>query len=169
MDSFAAAASRPPIDDVLVRPAPDGRRLRPATARLAAALDRRGLDNDTVAFIDRRLRTVVDRLDAGQAVPILPLLGLVDPPGRPSRDRLRDLAAALDVEPDSDDLAALGAMVARRPGQPVSAAFDIDRAGMQIAEAFDPTVARPAIVDRVLDGVLDHAAPSTRTRSHLSS
>ena len=156
MDSFAAAVSRPPIDDVLVRPAPDGRRLRPATARLAAALDRRGLDNDTVAFIDRRLRTVVDRLDTGQAVPILPLLGLVDPPGRPSRDRLRDLAAALDVEPDSDDLAALGAMVARRPGQPVSAAFDIDRAGTQIAEAFDPTVARPAIVDRVLDGVLDN-------------
>ena len=47
-------------------------------------------------------------------------------------------------------------MVARRPGQPVSAAFDIDRAGTQIAEAFDPTVARPAIVDRVLDGVLDN-------------
>jgi hypothetical protein len=157
MDSFAAAAGRPPIDDVLVRPAPDARRLRTAAARLATALDRRGLDNDTVQFIDRRLSTVVDRLGAGQAVPILPLLGLVDAPTRPGRERLRDLAAALDVEPDSEDLAALGAMVARRPAQPVSTAFDIDRAGAEISAAFDPTTTRPAIVDRVLGGVLDTA------------
>ena len=34
-------------------------------------------------------------------------------------------------------------MVARRPGQPVATAFDIDRASTQIADAFDPTVARP--------------------------
>ncbi|MDQ3934758.1 MAG: hypothetical protein M3340_09035, partial [Actinomycetota bacterium] len=65
------------------------------------------------------------------------------------------IAAALDAEPDSEDLAALGAMVVRRPEEPVATAFDIDRASTEIATAFDPTVARPTMVDRVLDGVID--------------
>ncbi len=65
------------------------------------------------------------------------------------------LAAALDAAPDSDDLAALGGLVARagpagrdrlRP-RPARATRD--------RRAFDPTVARPAIVDRVLGGVVD--------------
>lgn len=154
-DAFAREASRPPLDDALVKPAPDPRRLRAAAARLASALDRRSLDRDTVSFLDTRLRTVVDRLAAGRAVPILPLLGLVDSGGRPSRERLRVLAAGLSAEPDSEDLAALGAMVARPPSQPVATAFDLDRASTQITAAFDPTVARPSIVDRVLGGVID--------------
>jgi hypothetical protein len=154
-DAFAREASRPALDDALVKPAPDPRRLRPAAARLAAALDRRNLDRDTVSLLDTRLRTVVDRLGAGRSVPILPLLGLVDSGGRPSRERLRVLAAGLSAEPDSDDLAALGAMVARPPGQPIATALDLDRASTQIAAAFDPTVARPSIVERVLGGVID--------------
>lgn len=154
-DAFARDASRRALDDVLVDPAPDPKQLRSTAAGLAAALDRRNLDGDTVSFIDSRLRTVVDHLGAGRPVPILPLLGLVGGGSRPSRERLRVLAAALDAEPDSDDLAALGAMVARRPGQPIATAFDLDRAGGQIAAAFDPTVARPTIVDRVLSGVID--------------
>jgi hypothetical protein len=46
-------------------------------------------------------------------------------------------------------------MVGRRPGQPVAVALDIDRAGTQIATAFDPTPTRPPLVDRVLDGITD--------------
>lgn len=65
------------------------------------------------------------------------------------------LAAALNAEPDSADLAAVGAMVARRPGQPVATAFDLDRASTEIAVAFDPTIARPTIVDRVVGGIVD--------------
>jgi hypothetical protein len=68
---------------------------------------------------------------------------------------VRLLAAALDAAPDSDDLAALGALVARRPVERVATAFDLDDASARIAGAFDPTVARPAIVDRVLGGVVD--------------
>jgi hypothetical protein len=154
-DAFARETRRPALDDALVGPVPAPRRLRDTAARLASALDRRDLDRDTVLFLDGRLRTVVDRLGAGLPAPILPLLRLVDSGARPSRERLRVLAAALAAEPDSDDLAALGAMVARRPGEPVATAFDIDRASTEIATAFDPTVARPTMVDRVLDGVID--------------
>jgi hypothetical protein len=46
-------------------------------------------------------------------------------------------------------------MVARPPRQPVATALDLDRADTEIAAAFDPTAARPAIVERVLDGVSD--------------
>ena len=156
-DAFAREAGRAPLDDALVKPAPDPSRLRAGAARLAAALDRRDLDPDTVRFLDRGLRTVVDRLGEGRPTPILPLLGLLDSGDRLPRERLRVLAAALAAEPDSDDLAELGALVARRPGQPVETAFDLDRAEAEIASAFDPTIERPALVDRVLDGVLDAA------------
>lgn len=155
-DAFASETSRPALDDALVRPAPAPTRLRASAARLAGAFDRRGLDPDTVRFLDTRLRTVVERFGAGRPAPILPLLELVDREGvRPSRERLRVLAAALEAEPDSEDLATLGAMVARRPGQPVASAFDLDRASDEIAVAFDPTVDRPTMVDRVLGGVID--------------
>ena len=157
LDTFARDRNRPAVGDVLEQRAPGVGRLRPTAVRLAAALDRRDLDDDTVRFIDSRLGAVVDRLDAGQPVPILPLLGLVDSGQRLPREKVRVLAAALDVEPDSDDLASLGQMVARRPTQPIATAFDLDGASGQIAEAFDPTIARPAMVDRVLDGVLDAA------------
>ncbi len=129
--------------------------LRATAARLATALDRRGLDPDTVRFVDSRLRTVVDRARRRPPAPILPLLRLVDADQRPGREELRVLAAALTAEPDSDDLAALGATVARRPGQPVATAFDLDRASTEIAAAFDPTITRPTMVDRVLGGILD--------------
>ncbi len=155
MDAFAREASRTALDDALGGRVPDPSRLRATAARLSAALDRRQLDPDTVRFLDSRLRTVVDRFGAGLPAPILPLLRLVDSAGRLSRERVRVLASALDAEPDSDDLAALGAMVARRPGQPIATALDLDRASTEISAAFDPTIARPTIVDRVLDGVLD--------------
>ena len=154
-DAFARATSRPALDDALVKAAPSPKRLRTGAARLAKELDRSAFDPDTVAFVDQRLRTVVDRLGADGAVPILPLLGLVDSGQRLTRERARVLAAGLSAEPDSDDLAALGARVARRPGQPVSTDFDLDHASAEIAAAFDPTFERPSMVDRVLGGVLD--------------
>jgi hypothetical protein len=155
-DAFAREAGRPALDDALVRRAPDPRRLRAEADRLGRALDRSGLDSDTVRLLDTRLRSVVDRLAAGRPAPILPLLGLVDSGGpRPSRERVRVLADALAAEPDSEDLAELGALVGGQPGQPVDTAFDLDRASAEIATAFDPTVERPALVDRVLEGVID--------------
>ena len=154
-DAFARASSRPALDDALVKAAPAPTRLRTGAERLATALDRSALDPDTVAFVNQRLRTVVDRLGANAAVPILPLLSLVDSGQRLTRERARVLAGGLTAEPDSDDLAALGARVARRPGQPVATDFDLDHASAEIAAAFDPTVARPSMVDRVLGGIVD--------------
>ena len=154
-DTFARDSRRTFLDDAVLKRPPDVKRLRPAATRLGSALDRRNLDPDTVSFVDTRLRTVMTRLDAGRPVPILALLGLIDVGPRPSRERLRLLAAALDAEPDSDDLAELGALVARPAVQPVTTVFDLDRAARQVGVAFDPTVARPPMVDRVLGGVID--------------
>jgi hypothetical protein len=154
-DTFARASNRVALDDTLARRAPDVSRLSNTTTRLAAAVDRRGLDPDTVTFLNTKLESVVTRLNANQPVPILPLLSLVDGGARPSRERLRVLAAALDAEPDSDDLVALGSLVARRPGQPIDTAVDLDRVSTDVAPAFDPTIPRPTMVDRVLGGVID--------------
>lgn len=154
-DTFARATNRVALDDTLARRAPDVSRLSATTTRLAAGVDRRGLDRDTVTFLDAKLGSLATRVSANQPVPILPLLSLVDAEARPSRERLRVLAAALDAEPDSDDLAALGALVARRPGQPIDTALDLDRVSTEVASAFDPTIPRPTMVDRVLGGVID--------------
>jgi hypothetical protein len=157
-DAFARQTKRPALDDSLARPAPATRTLSAAANRLATAFDRRGLDQDTVTFLNRSLKAVTDRFAASRAAPILPLLGLVDSGGaRPSRDHLRVLGAALSAEPDSDDLAALGELVSRVPAQPVATAYDLAGASAQIASAFDPTVSRPSMVDRVLAGVADTA------------
>ena len=62
-----------------------------ATAkRLATAFDRRGLDPDTVTFLNARLKSVTDRLTANTAAPILPLLA----PRRQRRDTAEPRAAA---------------------------------------------------------------------------
>lgn len=154
-DVFSRETGRTAIDDALVRPTPGSKALHATVAGLAAAFDRRGLDRDTVSFLDAGLGGVLQRLDAGRPAAILPMLRLLDAGARPSPERIRVLAAALETEPDSDDLAELGTMIARPSRQPVATALDLDRAGAQIAVAFDPTVARPTIVDRVLGGVID--------------
>jgi hypothetical protein len=157
-DAFARTTSRDALDDALVKRPPNARVLAAASKRLSAAFDRRNLDRDTVTFLDTRLKAVNDRLTANRAVPILPLLALVEGAGaRPAPERVRVLGAALSAEPDSEDLAALGVMLGRPPAQPVATAFDLDRAETEIAAEFDPTVGRPSIADRVLAGVSDTA------------
>ena len=96
---------------------PSTRTISATAKRLATAFDRRGLDPDTVTFLDARLKSVTDRLTANAAAPILPLLALVDSGGtRPSRERLRVLGDALNAPPDSEDLAALGTKLAKPSG-----------------------------------------------------
>jgi hypothetical protein len=156
IDAFAQAANVPALDDALVKKPPATKAMATAAKRLSTAFDRKNLDPDTVNFLDTRLKAVTDAFTASRSVPILPLLSLVDRLGpRPSRERLRVLGAALSAEPDSDDLAALGAKIGKAPPQPVATAFDLDQAETQIAAEFDPTAARPSIVDRVLSGVSD--------------
>ena len=157
-DVFARTTSVPALDDALVKAPPSTRTVGTAAKRLATAFDRRNLDPDSVNFLNVRLKAVTDAFTANRAVPILPLLNLVDRVGaRPSRERLRVLGAALTAEPDSDDLAALGTMIGKPPPQPVATAFDLDHAETEIAAEFDPTPARSSIVDRVLSGISDTA------------
>lgn len=157
-DLFARETKRAPLDDALIRRPPATRTIGTTAKRLATAFDRRGLDPDTVTFLNARLKSVTDRLTANAAAPILPLLALVDSGGaRPSRERLRVLGDALNAPPDSQDLAALGTKLARPPAQPVATAFDLAAASNEIATAFDPTIHRSSIVDRVLAGISDTA------------
>ena len=157
-DLFARETDRAPLDDALTRRPPATRTISATAKRLATAFDRRGLDPDTVTFLNARLKSVTDRLTANTAAPILPLLALVDSGGtRPSRERLRVLGDALNAPPDSADLAALGTKLAQPPAQPVATAFDLAAASAEISTAFDPTIHRPSIVDRVLAGIGDTA------------
>ena len=157
-DLFAQETDRAPLDDALARRPPVTRTISATAKQLATAFDRRGLDPDTVTFLNARLKSVTDRLTANAAAPILPLLALVDSGGaRPSRERLRVLGDALNAPPDSVDLAALGTKLAKRPVQPVATAYDLAGASAEISTAFDPTIHRPSIVDRVLAGIGDTA------------
>ena len=151
-----ASTGRTALDDALVRRAPDPSRLRADAARWPRQLDRRDLDPDTVSFVDSRLRTVVDALGAGRPVPILPLLGLVDSGPRLARERAagarrrprRRAGLRRPRRARGDGARAAPASRSRPPSTSTAPA-------PQIAVAFDPTVARPTIVDRVLGGVVD--------------
>ena len=157
-DVFARETDRAPLDAALTRRPPATRTISATAMQLATAFDRHGLDPDTVTFLNARLKSVTDRLTANTAAPILPLLALVDSGGtRPSRERLRVLGDALNAPPDSADLAALGTKLARPSAQPVATAYDLAAASAEIATAFDPTIHRPSIVDRVLAGIGDTA------------
>jgi hypothetical protein len=154
-DAFARAAGRRPLDDVVHGAVPDMTRLRDATTRLVAGLDRRDLDHDTATFVQASLARVTGAIASNRLVAIMPLLGLLDSGQRLTARAARALASALDAPPDAGDLAAVAELVSRRPVQPVTTAFDLVAAGAAIGPAFDPTLPRPSIADRVLSGVLD--------------
>lgn len=154
-DEFAKMNRRVPLDETIAKPVPSLTKLGTVTTALAKAIDRSNLDVDTVNVLDVRLKAVIDRLGAGKPTAILPLLRLVDSSlaSRPSREQLRALAAALDAEPDADDLAALGARVARRPRERTRLPFDLDRTARAVDQAFDPTLINSSIVNRVTAGI----------------
>ena len=154
-DAFARAAGRRPLDDVVHGAVPDMTRLRDATTRLVAGLDQHDLDNDTATFVRTNLARVTGAIASNRPIAIMPLLGLLDSGQRLTARTARALASALDAPPDAGDLAAVAEMVTRRPAQPVTTAFDLAAAGAAIGPAFDPTLPRPSIADRVLSGVLD--------------
>jgi hypothetical protein len=154
-DAFARATRRPALDDVVAPRPPALTRLRDVTTSLVQNLDRRDLDLDTAGFVDAHLTRVVDALSANREVPIVPLLNLLDSGQRLTSHTARFLAAALDAPADAGDLAAVANLVARPPAQPVTTAFDVAAASDAIRPAFDPTLPRPAMTDRVLAGVLD--------------
>jgi hypothetical protein len=154
-DAFARAAGRRPLDDVVHGAAPDMTGLRDATRRLVTGLDQHDLDLDTATFVQASLARVTGAIAANRPVAIMPLLGLLDSGQRLTTGAARTLASALGAPPDAGDLAAVAELVTRRPAQPVATAFDLAAASAAIGPAFDPTLPRPSIADRVLSGVLD--------------
>jgi hypothetical protein len=154
-DDLARVLHRPALDDSVTRTPPSVRVLRATVATLGNAFDRDGFDTDTVRALDRRLGAVGERLRTDQPTALLPLLRLVDAPtrGRPTREQLRRLITELDQAPDSEDLAVLGARLTRRPATPAPRPLDLDAAAAAITAAFDPTLPRPSMVDRVADGI----------------
>ena len=154
-DGLAKVLQRAPLDDSVTKQPPPVSVLRDSVTKLSQAFDRTGFDPDTVKALDTRLQAVGQRIGSKQPTALLPLLQLLDAStaARPTREDVRRLVAGLDQAPDSDDLAALGLRLTRRPPAPALDPVDLDAAATLIAAAFDPTVARPAIVDRVASGI----------------
>ena len=123
--------------------------------RFRRAFDKTGLDNDSIRAFDNALVAVNRKLLQGRATAILPLLGLVDAADakRPSRTELRRRIAALRSVPDSDDLAALGAMITAKPRSASAPTVDLGAVAASVSAVFNPTVASPSLVDRVVDGI----------------
>jgi len=153
-DAFARSVGRAALDDVVTGALPDLTRVRAAATTLAGRLDRGRLDRDTEALVKTRLdRALLARADAG--VPLLPLLGLLDGDQPLTRGRARRLASAIDAPPDSDDLAAMAAMLSKQPDAAVVTAYDLAAASDAITAEFDPTGPRSSLIDRGLAGISD--------------
>lgn len=159
-DAFAAATQRTPLDDALTKTPPKLALLGPKSTKIVRALHTPGLDLDTKNFLTNKLDPVLTNLKQGRPVQILPLLRLRGGASLP-RERLRELVAALDVEPDSEDLAAMARQVGARPRPRINVPLDLDRVTDEIKDAFDPTIARPVMVDRVVASIADSAAVLT--------
>ena len=134
------------------RPPVTRRSARPRSAS-STAFDRRGLDPDTLTFLDARLQSV-DRPPGRRAAaaPILPLLA--------SSTAASAVAASGCASSAPRSTRRRTRTTWRRSGRvgAPSRAAGCDgvrprRASTEIVDAFDPTIARPSIVDRVLAGI----------------
>lgn len=156
-DALAKSLQAPALDDVVAkkkRP-PALRGLRTHVNTLDRAFDRTGFDPDSIRALTAGLRAVNGTLGSGRATAILPLLELIDAgEGKPaSRTELRRRIAALDSAPDADDLAMLGRTLTATPQRSAPAPVDLATVASSVSAVFDPTVASPALVDRVVDGI----------------
>ena len=158
-DELAQLLHTTPIDEVAIRKPPVPSKLLPGLRSLVDGFDRTGLDTDTTRILGQSLTAVGNRLQTAQPVSILGLLGLLDSQSqhRPTATEVRKLAAGLNSEPDSDDLAQFGAQLTRKPRPAAANDLDLDRSAASIAVAFDPTTSRPALIDRVLDTISDRS------------
>lgn len=151
-DQLAVTLDRRPLDELAGARAPKLSTLRTRTTELIGRFDRSGFDTDTITTLDARMRAVTERLKVDRPTAILPLLKLVDAGGsrRPDRQQLRTLIVALDEPPDSEDLAALAAIVTAQPKLPTTQGVDLDNVASAVRAAFDPTIDRPSLVERVV-------------------
>ncbi len=162
-DHLAEAFGTRRIDDAIA----DGMRGRrisaPELERLVQRFDRSGYSGPLVQKLNVRMAAMVDRVRGGQSIPFFTMISILDPPTgrRHTADELDRRLNRLDDAGDVDDLFELGRVLQNGPVERPSVPVALEAVSNSIAQAIDPTVARPFVVDRVLSTIegLDEQQP----------
>jgi hypothetical protein len=127
--------------------------------KLVKSFDRTPYSDSTMAAFDQVMGYWLKQAAAGEPVPVLALLAILDPPSekRPDEKELLELLRQLSGDgevPDGDALLDLITVIRTKPpGRPCTP-VDLLKVAISIADSIDPTVAQPFVVDRVL-GTID--------------
>jgi hypothetical protein len=151
-DALAKATQTQPVDDLV-----SGGHIGPSGIKeLWTRFDRTPYDEGLLQQLDRVIERILDQLAAGQPVPILEVVAILDPPrDKPlSPEELRRALAKLDKDPNSDDLRGLGEGVRTDPPRRPCAPVDLGDVADSVAGAIDPTVDTPFLVGRVLGTIV---------------
>ncbi|MFI9588156.1 hypothetical protein ACIHCQ_41695 [Streptomyces sp. NPDC052236] len=127
-------------------------------SRLVESFDRSPYSPSTVRTFDQVMRFWLDRGAEGQPIPLLAMLTILDPPDgeQPPEDELLTLLRGLghgDAEPDTDSLLELATGLVTRPPERPCTPVALDALATAVGSAFNPTVARPFVADRVLETI----------------
>lgn len=155
LDLLAVATGRPALGDIVKSAPPPLQRLASVVTKMRTGPTHLRRDQDTTKLARRRLDAVTATLAAGEPVPLVAMVQLLDAAPTASRGRFRSLLGRLDTVPDTDDLVALASELAAAEPGPVVDAFDLAGATGAIEAVFDPHADRPAIAERVLAEVTD--------------
>ena len=155
LDDLAVATGRPALGDVVKSAPPPLQRLASVVTKMRTGPTHLRRDADTTKLARRRLDAVTATLAAGEPVPLVAMVQLLDAAPTASRERFRSLLGRLDTIPDTDDLVVLASELAAAAPGPVVDAFDLAGAAGAIEAVFDPHADRPAIAERVLADVTD--------------
>lgn len=122
---------------------------------LVERFDRGPYSDRTAARFDSAMARVLARAEQGGDLQILALLAILDPPAgrQPDEEELIRLLDRLDSEPDTGSLLELGRLVITAPPDRPCDPVDLVALAQGVADAIDPTVDRPFVVDRVLGGI----------------
>jgi len=126
--------------------------------KLVESFDRDGYADSTMAVFDQVMEYWLNRARDGAPVPILALLEILDPrtEKRPDDKQLLEQLRRLRGDAPVDDVAGLLDLItgiATKPPARPCAPVDLTKVANSVADAIDPTVARPFVVDRVLGSI----------------
>ncbi|MFC5142934.1 hypothetical protein ACFPK1_32255 [Actinomycetospora rhizophila] len=149
-DALAEATGTRPLDELITEAVGTGSAPFPDLPRLVDAFDRSGYSPNTLELFDGIMHVWVEMAAEGGDVPVHDLLTVLDPERRHTDEELRPLLIALrGAEPErpvegGEDVVTVPPERACRP-------VDLDTVAETVADAVDPTVERPSVVDQVLD------------------
>lgn len=151
-DLLADATGTRPLDEEIREALRDGRASFPTLRARAEAFDRTGYSRSTMGLFDEVMRRWIDIAEQGGEVPVGALLAVLDPPGpRPDDGELRRLLRPLFNDRPDDGLLELGTTVLTGEPDRQCRPVRLEAVCTAVADAVDPTVDRPFVLDCVLE------------------